>query len=543
MSFNQLEEGTGARIRYKKVSDATGEEVPPDKIKRGYEISKGRYVMIEPDELDVLRPKGSHAIEIEEFVDLDEIDPLYFEQPYYLIPDARGVKPYKLLVEAMKELNKVAIGRIIVRSKERLVAIRTVDDMLCIETMRYADEVLPRADLVPDDATSSSPSASARWRASSSSRSRPRLRAREVPRRVPRAGARPDRAQGRGRGDRRRAGRRAAGQGARPRRRAGSVAREGADTPRNATRASRARRRRRRAARQGLGAKAPAKKAPAKKAAAKARPRSAAPDARAALATRGASAARASAAEPAACATSATVGLVLGVEPAARRAHRASRRPAPNAAHASNEPCTRSPEVADQVVCVDRLHARSMTDGCDTYGGECGPSSAACGREAHPEVVVELAALDALVGPADTDLREAAQRVVAHARVLVGERALEQQAEVGPRARGPSRGSRRAAPHATSPRASASTAWRRAADRRARAWRPRGSGTRRRATSSRRGRARDRAGSTRRARRSRRPRVRAGGRAGSTRGGTNAAVIVSNTCNKMSCHRSGSVDA
>jgi DNA end-binding protein Ku len=152
VSFNQLEEGTGARIRYKKVSDATGEEVPPDKIKRGYEISKGRYVMIEPDELDVLRPKGSHAIEIEEFVDLDEIDPLYFEQPYYLVPDARGVKPYKLLVDAMTELNKVAIGRIIVRSKERLVAIRTVDGMLCIETMRYADEVLPRTDLVPDDA-------------------------------------------------------------------------------------------------------------------------------------------------------------------------------------------------------------------------------------------------------------------------------------------------------------------------------------------------------------------------------------------------------
>ena len=152
VSFNQLEEGTGARIRYKKVSDATGEEVPPERIKRGYEISKGRYVMIEPDELDVLRPKGSHAIEIEEFVDLDEIDPLYFEQPYYLAPDKRGVKPYKLLVEAMVELNKVAIGRIIVRSKERLVAIRPVDGMLCIETMRYADEVLPRTDLVPDNA-------------------------------------------------------------------------------------------------------------------------------------------------------------------------------------------------------------------------------------------------------------------------------------------------------------------------------------------------------------------------------------------------------
>jgi len=105
--------------------------------------------MIEPEELDSLRPKGSHAIEIEEFIDLDDIDPLYFEQPYYLVPDARGAKPYQLLVDAMTELNKVAIGRIIVRSKERLVAIRTVDGVLCIETLRYADEVLPRADLVP----------------------------------------------------------------------------------------------------------------------------------------------------------------------------------------------------------------------------------------------------------------------------------------------------------------------------------------------------------------------------------------------------------
>jgi DNA end-binding protein Ku len=151
VSFNQLEEGTGARIRYKKVSEVTGEEVPADRIKRGYEISKGRYVMIEPEELDVLRPKGSHAIEIEEFVDLDEIDPLYFEQPYYLVPDKRGIKPYKLLADAMTELNKVALGRIVVRSKERLVAIRPLDGMLCIETMRYADEVLARDELVPDD--------------------------------------------------------------------------------------------------------------------------------------------------------------------------------------------------------------------------------------------------------------------------------------------------------------------------------------------------------------------------------------------------------
>ena len=151
VSFNQLEEGTGARIRYRKVSDKTGDEVTADKIVRGFEVSKGRYVVIEPSEIDSLRPKGSHEIEIEEFVDLGDIDPLYFEQPYYLVPDKRGEKPYALLLDAMTSLNKVAIGRIVMRSKERLVAIRPVDGALCVETMRYADEVLPAEGIAPED--------------------------------------------------------------------------------------------------------------------------------------------------------------------------------------------------------------------------------------------------------------------------------------------------------------------------------------------------------------------------------------------------------
>ena len=150
VSFNQLEEGTGARIRYRKVSDKTGDEVTADKIVRGFEVSKGRYVIIEPNEIDSLRPKGSHEIEIEEFVDLGDIDPLYFEQPYYLVPDKRGEKPYALLLDAMTSLNKVAIGRIVMRSKERLVAIRPVDGALCVETMRYADEVLPADGIAPE---------------------------------------------------------------------------------------------------------------------------------------------------------------------------------------------------------------------------------------------------------------------------------------------------------------------------------------------------------------------------------------------------------
>ncbi|MET1002726.1 MAG: Ku protein [Acidimicrobiia bacterium] len=152
VSFNQLEESTGARIRYRKVSDVSGEEVSADQIVRGYEISKGKYVLVEDEEIQTLRPKGSHAIEIEEFVDLDDIDPLFYEQPYYLVPDARGVKPYELLVEAMTEMNKVAIGRIVMRSKERLVAIRPLDGMLCVSTMRYSDEIVSREGLIPDEA-------------------------------------------------------------------------------------------------------------------------------------------------------------------------------------------------------------------------------------------------------------------------------------------------------------------------------------------------------------------------------------------------------
>ena len=149
VSFNQLEATTGSRIRYKKVSDVTGNEVSADQIVKGYEISKGRYVLIDPQEIASLAPKASHTIDIEEFIDLDDIDPIYFEQPYYLQPDDKGVKAYKLLVEAMTDMNKVAIGRVVMRSKERLVAIRPLDGVLCMSTMRYHDEVLERDGLVP----------------------------------------------------------------------------------------------------------------------------------------------------------------------------------------------------------------------------------------------------------------------------------------------------------------------------------------------------------------------------------------------------------
>jgi DNA end-binding protein Ku len=150
--FNQLDPDSGARIRYRKVSEATGEEVSGEKIQKGYEVSPGRYVVVEPEELDALAPKASHTIDIQEFVDLDQIDPIFFEQPYYLAPDPKQVKAYKLLVDAMEQGRKVAIGKVVIRAKERLVAIRPLDGVLCLETMRYPDEVVDSADLVPDDA-------------------------------------------------------------------------------------------------------------------------------------------------------------------------------------------------------------------------------------------------------------------------------------------------------------------------------------------------------------------------------------------------------
>ena len=131
------------------MSEQTGEEVPNDQIVKGYELENGHYVLLDNDELAALKPSANRMIEIEDFVDLSEIDPVYFEQPYYLVPDKDAAKAYRLLSRVMEDENKVAVGRFVLRSKEALVAIRPIDGMLCLETMRYADEVLaPERELV-----------------------------------------------------------------------------------------------------------------------------------------------------------------------------------------------------------------------------------------------------------------------------------------------------------------------------------------------------------------------------------------------------------
>ncbi|MFL5830331.1 MAG: Ku protein [Solirubrobacteraceae bacterium] len=140
--FHQLSSKTGARIRQKRVDSSTGDEVPYEEIVKGYEITPDRYVMIEPEELEAFDPKATRTIDIEEFADLVEIDPIYYDHNYYLAPTAGGAKAYRLLLDAMREAGKVGIGRVVLRSKQQLCALRPTGDVLTLTTMLFGDEVL-----------------------------------------------------------------------------------------------------------------------------------------------------------------------------------------------------------------------------------------------------------------------------------------------------------------------------------------------------------------------------------------------------------------
>jgi DNA end-binding protein Ku len=139
--FNQIDSESGQRIRQQRVN-AEGEEVAYDQIVKGYEIGPERYVTITPEELESVEPERTRTIDIEDFVDLEQIDPIFYDHPYYLAPDKGAAKPYKLLLDAMEEADKVAIARVVIRSKQSLVAIRAKDDVLMMETMLFADEIV-----------------------------------------------------------------------------------------------------------------------------------------------------------------------------------------------------------------------------------------------------------------------------------------------------------------------------------------------------------------------------------------------------------------
>jgi DNA end-binding protein Ku len=140
--FHQLSSKTGARIRQKRVDPSTGEEVPYEEIVKGYELTPDRYVTIEPEELEALDPKATKTVDVGEFVQQEEIDPIYYDHTYYLAPTAGGAKAYKLLLEAMEQAGKVGIGKVVLRSKQQLCALRPGDGVLMLTTMLWGDEVL-----------------------------------------------------------------------------------------------------------------------------------------------------------------------------------------------------------------------------------------------------------------------------------------------------------------------------------------------------------------------------------------------------------------
>lgn len=145
--FHQLHKPDQGRINQKRVCSLDGEEVDYSEIVKGYEIHRGEYVVVEPEELEALAPEESRVIDIEEFVELADIDPLFFEHSYYLVPDGPAARPYALLVEAMEGTGKAGIGRFVLRTKQYLAALRPREGTLVLSTLLFADEVVESTDL------------------------------------------------------------------------------------------------------------------------------------------------------------------------------------------------------------------------------------------------------------------------------------------------------------------------------------------------------------------------------------------------------------
>jgi DNA end-binding protein Ku len=147
VALRQIRESDGARIRNRRVADGTDEEVPYEQVVKAFEITPDRYVPLSKDEIAALAPRKTRAIEVQDFVDLAQIDPIYFDSPYYLGPAQGAEKAYSLLAEAMRRSGKVAIARFVFRNKEHLAALRPAEGVLTLTTMRFADEVVPPGEL------------------------------------------------------------------------------------------------------------------------------------------------------------------------------------------------------------------------------------------------------------------------------------------------------------------------------------------------------------------------------------------------------------
>ncbi|MFL5322512.1 MAG: Ku protein [Myxococcaceae bacterium] len=150
--FHMLHKKDGGRIRMKRVCSIDGKEIPYEEIEKGFEIAPEQYVEILPEELEKFDPKASKSIDIEDFVSADEIDPIYFDHPYFVAPDKSAEKAYALLTESMREQNKVAVARMVMRTKQYLCVLRPYEDGLSLTTLNYADEVNDIGELdLPDE--------------------------------------------------------------------------------------------------------------------------------------------------------------------------------------------------------------------------------------------------------------------------------------------------------------------------------------------------------------------------------------------------------
>ena len=150
IALREIRESDSSRIKHRRVAEGTDEEVPYDEIVKAYEITPGRYVPLSKDEMSALAPEKTRAIDVQDFVEVGEIDPMYFDSPYYLGPAEGADKAYSLLAAAMESSGKAAIARFVFRNKEHLAAIRATKGVLTLTTMRFADEVVPASEL--DDA-------------------------------------------------------------------------------------------------------------------------------------------------------------------------------------------------------------------------------------------------------------------------------------------------------------------------------------------------------------------------------------------------------
>jgi DNA end-binding protein Ku len=147
ISLREIRESDGARIKHRRVAEGTDEEVPYGEIAKAFEITPDRYVPLTKDEMAAFAPEKTRAIEVQDFVDLDQIDPIYFDSPYYLGPADGAEKAYSLLAQAMQESGKVAIARFVFRNKEHLAALRPGEGVLTLTTMRFGDEVVSPSEL------------------------------------------------------------------------------------------------------------------------------------------------------------------------------------------------------------------------------------------------------------------------------------------------------------------------------------------------------------------------------------------------------------